>query len=395
MITRLLTVLFLSVGPWFSLAGAAPSASPKEVTTESIQIVSPTTSSIPTVEQSAVVSGRRRTAVSGWTQVSYTASGARQSNRPIAFNDHPNELLLQQNWLRIDCPTQKDRDRPDVGFRSDWILPGSDYRYVQARGLFNDQECDTGVDPISFHLDLFFPKIGQGTQILIGRFPSIQGTETIDAPGNRLCTHSYIASYGASYTHTGILANTTLSKETAIQLGLATGSDIFLCPGTRATFMGSLRIGPEDLKNTGLISLLLGPGQYDLEHEKTNINVVDALYARQISRRLSLNFEAIYGYQDDVPDLKDTHWSGFAAYANYQLSEKLSCCTRIEAFDDQSGYMSGSIGVHQEVTTGLCYRPGKRLQTRIEVRYDRCPESAPYEGRSELLTATTDVLFFW
>src|SRR5581483_8706817 len=37
--------------------------------------------------------------ISGWTEVSYTASSDRLSNLPMGFNYLANDFLLQQNWL--------------------------------------------------------------------------------------------------------------------------------------------------------------------------------------------------------------------------------------------------------------------------------------------------------
>src|SRR5437660_1043810 len=44
---------------------------------------------------------QNRMQVSGWTDVSLTASSAEHTNLPLGFNHRANELLLQQNWLRF------------------------------------------------------------------------------------------------------------------------------------------------------------------------------------------------------------------------------------------------------------------------------------------------------
>src|SRR5207248_10615070 len=80
-----------------------------------------------------------RMSVSGWTEGAFTASTARRDNRPMAFNDRANDFLLQQNWLRVERPIDDKATTPTWGFRSDTILPGSDYRYTLARGLLDRQ----------------------------------------------------------------------------------------------------------------------------------------------------------------------------------------------------------------------------------------------------------------
>lgn len=80
-----------------------------------------------------------RVNVYGWTDLSFTASTDRNSNSPLGFNYLANSFLLDQNWLRIDRPVDTDSSEPSFGFRSDTILPGSDYRFTLARGLFSAQ----------------------------------------------------------------------------------------------------------------------------------------------------------------------------------------------------------------------------------------------------------------
>ena len=79
-----------------------------------------------------------RLTVSGWLDMSFTASTAQHDNTPMLFNYRANELLLQQAWLRIDRSIDRTGTEFSWGFRSDWLF-GSDYRYTLARGIFNSQ----------------------------------------------------------------------------------------------------------------------------------------------------------------------------------------------------------------------------------------------------------------
>src|SRR5262245_37943125 len=98
----------------------------------------------------------QRIRVSGWTDMSFTASSDAHSNLPLGFNYLANNFLLEQNWLRIERPVvTSGTTQPTWGFRSDTILPGSDYRFTVARGLFsgqltahNGQPNLYGIDPI-------------------------------------------------------------------------------------------------------------------------------------------------------------------------------------------------------------------------------------------------------
>src|SRR5262249_17134070 len=74
-----------------------------------------------------------RLQLTGWIDASYTASSDQHSNLPMGFNWRANEFLVQQNWIRFErtVVTSGTTD-PSFGFRSDWILPGTDYRFLVA-----------------------------------------------------------------------------------------------------------------------------------------------------------------------------------------------------------------------------------------------------------------------
>src|SRR5262249_35186470 len=75
-----------------------------------------------------------RLQISGWTDMSFTASSDRTSNLPMGFNYRANDFLLQQNWLRIErTVVTSGTSDPTFGFRSDTILPGSDYLFTLPR----------------------------------------------------------------------------------------------------------------------------------------------------------------------------------------------------------------------------------------------------------------------
>src|SRR5947209_167887 len=69
-----------------------------------------------------------RMRITGWTDMSYTASSVAHEQLPMGFNYKANEFLLQQNWLRVERTVDTNSTTPTFGFRCDTILPGSDYR---------------------------------------------------------------------------------------------------------------------------------------------------------------------------------------------------------------------------------------------------------------------------
>ena len=189
-----------------------------------------------------------RLQISGWTDVSFTASSAEHSNLPLGFNYLANEGLLQQNWLRIEqSAISSGASEPTFGFRSDTILPGTDYRFTLPRGLFNSQLTDDhgqpnlyGIDPIQFYGEAFLPLAGGGVDVKLGRFFAQFGVESNDAPSNALCSHAYTFIYDP-FTQTGLLTTIKINDSLSFQAGVVLGSDVFIDPADQPTFIGSVK----------------------------------------------------------------------------------------------------------------------------------------------------------
>src|SRR5437773_2063589 len=79
--------------------------------------------------------------------------------------------------LRVERMIDDKATTPTWGFRSDTILPGTDYRFTLARGLFDRQLSANrgapslyGIDPIQFYGELYLPQVGRGLDVKVGRF---------------------------------------------------------------------------------------------------------------------------------------------------------------------------------------------------------------------------------
>src|SRR6516164_2542514 len=168
-----------------------------------------------------------RMAVSGWTETSFTASTDHGTNLPMGFNYLANQFALQQNWVRFErTVVTTGATEPTFGFRNDWILPGIDYRFTVSRGLFsgqltaNDGQPNTyGIDPVQFYAEGYFPTIGRGLDMKIGRMFCQYGAEAIDAPSNILASHSYTFIYDP-FTHTGAMGTLQVTPAWSFQLGM-------------------------------------------------------------------------------------------------------------------------------------------------------------------------------
>jgi Putative beta-barrel porin-2, OmpL-like. bbp2 len=339
--------------------------------------------------------------VYGWTDLSFTASSDRFDQLPMGFNYRANEFLLQQNWLRVERPVDQAATAPTFGFRSDTILPGSDYRFTVARGLFSGQltanqgEPNTyGIDPIQFYAEAYFPHVGRGLDVKLGRFFAQYGIEANDAPSNALASRSYTFIYDP-FTHTGLLTTLKLTDAWSVQNGLATGSDAFIDPVATPTYLGSVKWAPPGGRDSVLFSVILGTGRFNQGRSFHNPEIFDLVYVHKVNPRLTYSFEGLYGCTTDVPGIGFANWLGILNYLTYDFTPRLSGTTRLEFFDDAQGQRTGFEGLYAALTAGVTFKPARSVLVRPEVRYDYNADSRPFEGKHGLFTAAMDVVFRW
>ena len=338
--------------------------------------------------------------ISGWTEASFTGSSVGDNQLPMGFDYKANQFLLQQNWLRVERPVDPTATTPTWGFRSDTILPGSDYRFTAARGLFsgqltaNDgQPNNYGIDPVQFYGEAYFPEVGRGLDAKVGRMFCQYGAEAIDTVSNQLASHSYTFIYDP-FTHTGVMGTLQLTPAWSVQLGVIMGPDVFIDPAASPYGMFSVKWAPPGGRDSVLVSGLFGSGRFNEKEQFNNPNIIDLVYVHTfaIDPRLSYTLDTLFGYQTNVPDIGAATWFSFVNYLTYKLTPRLSGTTRLEFFDDIDGNRTGFPGLYTAVTAGLNFQALKYLVFRPEIRYDYNNLSRPFQGQHGVLTADADVV---
>jgi hypothetical protein len=343
-----------------------------------------------------------RLSLSGWTDISYNASSDRHVNLPMGFNYRANEPAVQQNWVRFErSVATSGTTEPTFGFRTSWILPGIDYRFTLARGIFDGQLTANdggpniyGVDPIEFYTELYFPTVAQGLDIKVGRFFAQYGVESNEAISNALESHASTFIYNP-FTHTGILATLKLTPAWTAVAGVTLGSDVFVDPADRPTFIGNVKRAPPGGRDIVQFSVIVGPGRFEPERNFNNPEVFDLIYTRQLNARLSYTLEGLYEFQTNVPNIGTATSLGVVNYLTRTFTPRLSGTTRLEFFDDFQGQRTGFEGLYTTITAGLSFKPYKSVIFRPELRYDYNGESRPFENKHGLFTATADLILRW
>jgi hypothetical protein len=343
-----------------------------------------------------------RLRVSGWTDMTFTASSDAHDQLPMGFNYLANQFAVQQNWLRFERTVVKTgTSEPTFGFRSDWILPGIDYRFTLPRGIFNSQltandgqPATYGIDPIQFYAEAYFPTIGRGLDLKFGRCFCQYGVESNDAVSNALESHAYTFIYDP-FTHTGLLATLQLTAAWSVQAGLMLGPDTFIDAVDQPTAMGSIKWAPPDGRNSVLLSFLANNGRFNVGRQFNNPNILDLVYTHQFNARLAYNYESLVGYQDHVLGIGTAHWFSAINYLTYTFTQRTSGTVRLELFDDIEGQRTGFPGLYTALTGGVTFKPRPAIIFRPELRYDYNSQSRPFENNHGLFTATADVILRW
>ncbi len=341
-----------------------------------------------------------RLRVYGWTEASFTGGSAGHDNSPMGFNYRDNQLQVEQHYLRVERTVEPTALTPTFGFRSDTLI-GTDYRYTVARGLFSGQLEPVngrfrayGFDPVQFYGEAYFPQVGRGLDLKLGRFFSQYGAESTDTTQNLFVSRSYCFIYDP-FTHTGLLSTLRLTDAWTVQNGLVTGSDVFIHPAARPTYIGSIKWAPPSARDSILVSVILGPGRFEPERNFNNLQVFDVVYTHKFSDRLNYTADLLFGYQTNVPQIGTATWLGSAHYLAYQLTPRLAAVARLDFFDDFQGQRTGFRGLYTALTAGVNFKPRPWLWLRPEVRCDYNDESRPFEGRPALFTAAMDVVLRW
>jgi hypothetical protein len=343
-----------------------------------------------------------RLSLYGWTDLTFTASSDAHTNLPMGFNYRANEPAVQQNWVRLErTVVTSGTTEPTFGFRSDWILPGIDYRFTLPRGIFNGQLTANnggpniyGIDPTEFYGEAYFPTVGRGLDLKLGRLYCQYGVESIEAIGNDLASHAYTFIYDP-FTHTGLMATLKLTEAWTVQAGIILGDDVFIDPASEPYSMGSVKWAPPGGRDSVLFSFLLGSGRFNQKEQFNNLNIFDLVYTHRFNSRLLYKLDTLFGYQTNVPTLGSVDWFSTVHYLTHTFTPRLSGTARLEFFDDFQGQRTGFKGLYTTLTTGLTFKPYRSVIFRPEVRYDYNDESRPFENKHGLFTATADLILRW
>jgi putative OmpL-like beta-barrel porin-2 len=370
----------------------------------------------------------------GWVDVGMnisTSDHGPYANAPAAYPQIADAVALDQYTLYIErVPDTVQTDHFDWGFRLT-SLYGFDYRFTTAEGYFSQQLLNNpkangtlgnvyGYDPVMAYVDLYFPKIGEGMDVRIGRYISLPDIEAQLAPNNYTYTHSLTYTYDC-YTQTGINATVKWSNHWTTQVGLSGGCESSpWSPVTKLT--GNACLG-YTWANGGDNIYICANSINDSRYSYNNLAAYYATWYHKFGQsKWHMAWETWYQYESHTPNVLNpdaaslllTNANGaycnrpdeltcFAPewatvlYLNREFGKKNFISIRNEYFNDLKGQRTGFKTRYTTHTLSWNHWIGSTVVFRPELRYDRAYDAPAYDSglkKSQLMLAA-DMIWFY
>lgn len=398
----------------------------------------------------AINQNKGRFKMYGWLDVGGNASTSNKgkyANNETAYDVIPNSIQLDQAALYFErLPDTVQTDHIDWGFRLTGLY-GLDYRYTTAKGVFSQQLLSYqsgqtyGADPVMYYFDLYIPKLGQGTDVRIGRYISLPDIEAQLAPNNYTYSHSILYTYDC-YTQQGINVTTKINTHWTIQEGVSAGCES--APWISNAKLTGNFCASYNWTDGGNNLYFCANSLNSAKYAYNNISAYYLTYYHKINATWHTDTEGWYQYERDVPNecYKLSPCISYGPHANIEeyYSEITSPapitgangaqCNRLathcyapdfaivnylahefnnhhsalilrnEFVDDIKGQRTGSKTRYSEHLVGLNYWIGSTITFRPELRfehsYDMPAYDSPYLGaptKSSQLTLAGDLIY--
>jgi len=238
--------------------------------------------------------------------------------------------------------------------------------------------------------------VAKGLDVKVGRIAVPFGAEVTPATGNPLFSHSY-AYYYNPYTLTGIATTLTVSDEFQAGFWATLGNDVWFDDAAQGFYLFTLQWTSPDKEKSdvALLSIGLSNNRFSERNNFGQQNIVDLVWTHKFDDKYKYILDAGIGWERDVPGVGNTCWSWMVNYWVYDVSDQVSCATRLEAFNDNDGFRTGFEGLYLAGTAGVTLKPKDSIWVRPEIRYDYNTESRPFNGQHGVLSLAADVIFKW
>jgi hypothetical protein len=252
----------------------------------------------------AKIYGYLEVGANGSTNNKTNASKGIPSNYPSAYDEYANTVQLDQAAVYYErIPNTAQTDHFDWGWRVT-ALYGVDYRFTTAKGLLSQQlllkNSQYGFDPVMAYLDFYYPHVGLGMNIRVGRYISLPDIEAQLAPNNYSYSHSILYTFDC-YTQTGVNVTVKLSDHWTVQGGISPGCDTMPWT-TDAKVTGNTCI-TYTWSNGGNTLNTCANSLNDSKYAYNNLAAYYETWYHRINASWHTDTEAWYQYMRDTPNM--------------------------------------------------------------------------------------------
>jgi hypothetical protein len=367
------------------------------------------------------------------SKTKYNFTSGTGGNWPAAYAYAPNTIQLDQLALYFErTPDEVQKDHMDWGFRLASVF-GTDYKYTFSKGVLSDQytkqKARMGFDEVMAYGEIYFPNIGEGMNLRIGRYISIPDIEAQLAPNNYNYSHSLLYSFDP-YTQEGIVATWKLNKNWQLQTEVSVGNDVAFWYHPTDPLTGQ-KLGAQftpaaclqwmsDSGNDVLYPCLNGDsrvlgnkgnwGWNNLQHDVMT-------WYHKFNDQWHISTEYWYMYQNNVPNIGNAQGLAnylasplvsapemkigapfgalcdnpnavtckareyaFVNYLVYQPTPRDFVSLRTGFFDDKNGQRTGFKTHYQELVLGWNHWIGKAVTIRPELRWEHASDVPAYDN---------------
>ncbi|MBI4737184.1 MAG: porin [candidate division NC10 bacterium] len=300
-----------------------------------------------------------------------------QANRLRVFDEKANTFRLNSAELNVGKPSTTESP---WGFGLTLNL-GTDAEKIHSAGLglaSTDNPLDIQQAFVTYKWN-----VENGVDFKAGKFVTLLGQEVIESPNNFNISRSLLFGFAIPFTHTGLLVSYPVVPDLfTTTVGVVNGWDNVDDNNDGKSLTWQLALTPR--KNlTILANGIYGPEQASKTSPKRTVGDLVVSYKPIEPLTLALNLDL--AFEDRVPLTgltKDAYWYGVAAYAGYDLTDRLTVSLRGEYFVDEDGARTGTSAVNTatglsdrlnlwEITTTLKIKLREKLFARLEYRHDQ------------------------
>jgi len=293
-----------------------------------------------------------------------------KANDLYNFNDKTNQWNLSQAMLTLN------HDPGMLGAHID-IFYGRANKLVSAPGQLEYVK--------QAYLSTKPPK-AKGFELDLGKFVTSSGAEVIEAKDNWNYSRSLLFAWAIPYYHFGVRTSMPVSKVDTVGLQVVNGwNNITKSTGGVTIGLTNALVKP---KYTWFVNVYTGPENFPTQNGYRNLFDTTLLLTPNSKFNAYINYD--YGQNKDsishgVGDNITNKWQGIAVAAHQQITSKIAAAGRLELFDDQNGYATGTQQKVKEFTGTGEYHLPLGLLTRLEYRHDWSDAASFHKGPTDMV----------